>query len=126
MCFAAEDAPMLLTMLKAKLHRATVTEADLDYVGSISIDAALLEQSGILPNEQVDVLDITNGARLTTYAIEAPAGSGTIGINGAAARLVRKGDLVIVVAYAQMEEREARAHKPKVLQLDATNRVIAA
>jgi len=115
---------MRLTMLKSKLHRATVTEADLDYVGSISIDAALLEQSGILPNEQVDVLDITNGARLTTYAIAAPAGSGTIGINGAAARLVQPGDLVIVVAYAQMDEAEARAHKPTVLQLDAHNRVI--
>jgi aspartate 1-decarboxylase len=115
---------MLLTMLKAKLHRATVTEADLNYVGSIAIDAALLEQSGILPNEQVDVLDITNGARLTTYAIEAPAGSGTIGINGAAAHLVEPGDLVIVVAYAQMDEREARIHKPKVLQLDTKNRVV--
>lgn len=116
---------MLLTMLKAKLHRATVTEADLDYVGSISIDAALLEASGILPNEQVDVLDITNGARLTTYAIPAPAGSGMIGINGAAARLVQKGDLVIIVAYAQMDETHARAHKPKVLQLDARNRILA-
>ena len=115
---------MLLTMLKAKLHRATVTAADLDYVGSISIDAALLEDADILPNEQVDVLDITNGARLTTYAIEAPAGSGTIGVNGAAARLVNKGDLVIVVAYAQMDEAEARAHRPRVLQLDTQNRVI--
>lgn len=115
---------MRLTMLKSKLHRATVTEADLDYVGSISIDAALLEQSGILPNEQVDVLDITNGARLTTYAIAAPPGSGAIGINGAAARLVQTGDLVIIVAYAQMDEAEARAHKPVVLQLDARNRVI--
>ena len=115
---------MRLTMLKSKLHRATVTEADLDYVGSISIDAALLEQSGILPNEQVDVLDITNGARLTTYAIAAPAGSGTIGINGAAARLVQTGDLVIIVAYAQMDVAEARVHKPVVLQLDARNRVI--
>lgn len=116
---------MLLTMLKAKLHRATVTDADLDYVGSISIDAALLEASGILPNEQVDVLDITNGARLTTYAIEAPAGSGTIGVNGAAARLVQKGDLVIVVAYAQMSEAEARAYRPMVLQLDGKNRIVA-
>ena len=116
---------MLLTMLKAKLHRATVTEADLNYVGSITIDSALMEQAGILPNEQVDVLDITNGARLTTYAIEAPPGSGTIGINGAAAHLVKPGDLVIVVAYAQMDEREARAHTPRVLQLDAQNRVIA-
>ncbi|MBU6443609.1 MAG: aspartate 1-decarboxylase [Alphaproteobacteria bacterium] len=114
---------MLLTMMKAKLHRATVTEADVDYVGSISIDAALLEEAGILPNEQVDVLDITNGARLTTYAIEAPAGSGTIGINGAAARLVNVGDLVIIVAYAQMEAAEARRHAPAVLHLDGANRV---
>lgn len=115
---------MLLTMLKAKLHRATVTQADLNYVGSISIDAALLEESGILPNEQVDVLDITNGARLTTYAIEAPAGSGTIGINGAAAHLVNPGDLVIVVAYAQMNEAEAKRFRPTVLQIGEGNRVI--
>ena len=116
---------MLLTMLKAKLHRATVTQCDLDYVGSVSIDSVLLEASSILPNEQVDVLDITNGARLTTYAIAAPAGSGTIGINGAAARLVEKGDLVIIVAYAQMDEASARAFEPKVLQLDAHNRIAA-
>ena len=115
---------MLLTMLKAKLHRATVTEADLDYVGSISIDAALMEEVGILPNEQVDVLDITNGARLTTYAIEASAGSGTIGINGAAAHLVNPGDLVIVVAYAQMDEAEARRFTPTVLQIGEGNRVL--
>lgn len=114
---------MLLTMLKAKIHRATVTQCDLHYEGSISIDAALLEASGILPNEQVDVLNINNGQRFTTYAIEAKAGSGTIGINGAAARLAQNGDLVIIVAYAQMDEAEARRHKPVVLSMDEKNRI---
>lgn len=114
---------MILTMMKAKLHRATVTQCDLNYEGSISIDASLLEASGILPNEQVDVLDITNGARFTTYAI--PAGPGVIGINGAAARLCQKGDLVIVITFAQMNEDEAKAHTPKVLLLDADNRIKA-
>jgi aspartate 1-decarboxylase len=114
---------MLLTLLKSKIHRATVTQCDLHYEGSISIDAALLEASGILPNEQVDVLNITTGARFTTYAIEAPAGSGTIGINGAAARLAQTGDLVIIVAYAQMDVVEARRHKPVVLAMDAKNRI---
>lgn len=114
---------MLLTLMKAKIHRATVTQCDLHYEGSISIDAALLEASGILPNEQVDVLNITTGARFTTYAIEAQAGSGTIGINGAAARLAQMGDLVIIVAYAQMDEAEAKRHKPVVLAMDAKNRI---
>ncbi len=114
---------MLLTMLKAKIHRATVTQCDLHYEGSISIDAALLEASGILPNEQVDVLNINTGARFTTYAIEAPAGSGCIGINGAAARLAQVGDLVIIIAYAQMDEAAARNHKPVVLSMDAKNRI---
>jgi len=115
---------MILTMMKAKLHRATVTRCDLHYEGSISVDAALLEEAGILPHEQVDVLNITNGTRFTTYAIQAPAGSGMIGINGAAAHLAHVGDLVIVVAYAQMDEHQARAHKPVVLLLDGQNRVV--
>lgn len=114
---------MLLTMLKAKIHRATVTQCDLHYEGSISIDSALLEASGILPNEQVDVLNINTGARFTTYAIEAPAGSGTIGINGAAARLAQAGDLVIIIAYARMDAAEAKRHKPVVLSMDAKNRI---
>lgn len=114
---------MILTMLKGKLHRATVTRADLDYEGSITIDADLLERSGILPHEQVDVLDITNGARLTTYTIPGPRGSGEIGINGAAAHLVNPGDLVIICAYAQMDAQEARKFKPRVLLLDEKNRV---
>ncbi len=114
---------MHLTMMKAKIHRATVTNADLDYEGSITVDPALLEASGILPYEQVDVLNITNGARFTTYAIEGGTpGAGEMQVNGAAARLVQKGDLVIVVAYAQMEAAEARAHVPTVILVDAQNR----
>ena len=113
---------MQLTLLKGKIHRATVTQCDLHYEGSISIDAALLERSGILPHEQVDVLNINSGTRFTTYTIAAPAGSGTIGINGAAARLAQKGDLVIIVAYARMEEAEAKGWQPRVLVVDANNR----
>ncbi|HEX4637086.1 MAG TPA: aspartate 1-decarboxylase [Rhizomicrobium sp.] len=113
---------MQLTLLKGKIHRATVTQCDLNYEGSISVDAALLERSGILPHEQVDVLNITNGERFTTYAIPAPAGSGTVGINGAAARRAQKGDLVIIIAYARMEEAEARSFVPRVVLVDAANR----
>lgn len=113
---------MQLTLLKGKIHRATVTQCDLNYEGSISVDAALMERSGILPHEQVDVLNINNGERFTTYAIAAPAGSGIIGINGAAARLAQKGDLVIIVAYARMEEAEAKSFTPRVLLVDGKNR----
>jgi aspartate 1-decarboxylase len=113
---------MLLTLLKGKIHRATVTQCDLNYEGSISVDSALLERSGILPHEQVDVLNINNGERFTTYAIPAAAGSGVIGINGAAARLAQKGDLVIIVAYARMEEAEAKAFQPRVLLVDSNNK----
>jgi len=116
---------MLLTLLKAKIHRATVTQCDLNYEGSISVDANLLERSGILPHEQVDVLNINNGERFTTYAIPAAAGSGTIGINGAAARLAQKGDLVIIVAYARMEEAEAKSFSPRILLVDGNNRPLA-
>ncbi len=114
---------MLLTMMKAKLHRATVTQADVDYEGSIAIDRELLEASGILPHEQVDVLNIATGARFTTYAIEAPKGSRTIGVNGAAARLVQTGDKVIVVAYCQLDAVEARNYHPTVVLLDEGNAV---
>ena len=103
---------MLVTMMKAKLHRATVTRRDLDYEGSIAIDRDLLDASGILPHEQVDVLNITTGARFTTYAIEAPRGSRVIGVNGAAARLVQKGDKVIIVTYGQLPAEEARNYAP--------------
>lgn len=114
---------MLLTLLKAKIHRATVTQADLDYVGSITVDENLLEASGILPNEQVDVLNITNGERFTTYAIVGPRGSGIIGINGAAARKALPGDLVIICAYAMMDEATARSYQPRVVLADEKNRV---
>jgi aspartate 1-decarboxylase len=117
---------MLVTMMKAKLHRATVTQADLEYEGSIAIDRDLLDASGILPHEQVDVLNITTGARFTTYAIEAPRGSRTVGVNGAAARLVQAGDKVIVVTYCQMDASEARNYAPQVVLLDEANRVKAA
>ena len=105
---------MQLTMLKAKIHRARVTQCDMNYEGSISIDRNWLDEVGILPNEQVDVLNINTGARFTTYAISADRGSKTIGINGAAARLAQPDDLVIILAYAQMDEAAARAHNPMV------------
>ena len=114
---------MLLTLMRAKLHRATVTQADLDYEGSIAIDRELLDVSGILPHEQVDVLNITNGARFTTYVIEAPRGSKTIGVNGAAARLVQKGDKVIVVTYGMLPAEEARNYSPTVVLLDDANEI---
>ncbi|MBG51045.1 MAG: aspartate 1-decarboxylase [Alphaproteobacteria bacterium] len=116
---------MNLTMMRAKIHRATITQCDLNYEGSISIDKDLLEASGILPNEQVDVLNITNGERLTTYAIEAPAGSGVIGMNGAGARKAQVGDLVIIVAYAQMSDAEAKSFSPKVVLMTGGNKIAA-
>lgn len=115
---------MLLTLLKAKLHRARVTQCDLHYEGSISIDANLLERANILPNEQVDVLNINTGARFTTYAIEAPRGSKMFGINGAAARLAQIGDPIIVIAYCQMPAEEARNYAPSVVLLDEQNDVM--
>ena len=105
---------MQLTMMKAKIHRASVTQCDMHYEGSISVDQDWLDDVGILPNEQVDVLNINTGARFTTYAIPAERGSKTIGINGAAARLAQVVDLVILLAYAQMDETAARGYKPKV------------
>jgi aspartate 1-decarboxylase len=105
---------MLLTMMKAKIHRATVTQCDMHYQGSISVDEDWLDRVGILPNEQVDVLNINTGARFTTYAIPAERGSQKIGINGAAARLAQKEDLVIIISYAQMDAEAARAHEPVV------------
>jgi aspartate 1-decarboxylase len=114
---------MLVTMMRAKLHRATVTQADLDYEGSIAIDRDLLDASSIFANEQVDVLNITTGARFTTYAIEAPRGSKVIGVNGAAARLVQPGDKVIVVAYGQIDVAEARNYAPVVVLLDDGNHI---
>ncbi len=115
---------MLLTMMKAKLHRAVVTQADLEYEGSIAIDKDLLAAAGILPHEQVDVWNITNGQRFTTYAIEAPRGSRVFGVNGAAARLVAKGDRIIVATWAQMDRDAAEKHVPTVVLLDDANDVI--
>jgi len=114
---------MMTTMLKGKLHRATVTQADLDYEGSITVDEDLLDASGILVYEQVDVLNINNGQRFTTYTIPGPRGSGVVCVNGAAARLVQKNDLVIICAYTHMEAVKARNFAPKVVLLDENNRV---
>lgn len=116
---------MLRTMLKSKIHRATVTEADLHYVGSVTVDEDLLDAADLLPGEQVAIVDITNGARLETYVIPGERGSGVIGINGAAARLVHPGDLVILIAYGQMDDAEARSYQPKIVHVDADNRVVA-
>jgi len=120
---AKDEAAVLLTMLKAKLHRATVTGADMDYEGSIAIDSELLEASGILPHEQVDVLNINTGGRFTTYAIEAPRGARDIAVNGAAARLVQTGDEIIVVAYCQVPAEEARNYHPTVVVLGEGNAI---
>jgi aspartate 1-decarboxylase len=116
---------MIRTLLKSKIHRATVTQADLHYRGSVTIDRDLLDAADILEHEQVDIYDITNGARLTTYAIAGPRGSGTICINGAAAHLVSAGDLVIITSFAQYDEQEVRSHKPRVLMVDEENRIVA-
>ncbi|MEM9989030.1 MAG: aspartate 1-decarboxylase [Pseudomonadota bacterium] len=114
---------MLLKMLKAKLHGATLTMTDLHYEGSIAIDSALLEASGILPHEHVDVWNITNGQRLSTYVIEADAGSGTLMLNGAAARLAHAGDKVIIAAFGQVTEEEALHRKPTVVLMNDDNSI---
>ena len=115
---------MYRTMLKSKIHRATVTQADLHYVGSVTIDEDLLDAADLLPGELVHIVDVTNGARLETYTIAGERGSGVLGINGAAARLVHPGDVVILIGYAQMETAEARELQPSVVFVDAGNRVI--
>jgi len=115
---------MIRTMLKSKIHRATVTQADLHYVGSVTVDSELLAAADLLPGEKVAIVDVTNGARLETYVIEGAPGSGVIGINGAAAHLVHPGDLVILIAYAQMDDAEARTYRPRVVHVDADNLVI--
>ena len=116
---------MLRMMMKSKIHRATVTQADLHYVGSVTVDEDLLDAADLLPGELVHIVDITNGARLETYTIAGERGSGVIGINGAAARLVQPGDLVILIAYGQMDDAEARSFSPHVVFVDADNRVVA-
>jgi aspartate 1-decarboxylase len=116
---------MYLTMLKSKIHRATVTHADLHYVGSLTVDRALMDAAGLLPGEQVCLVDITNGARLETYVIEGVRDSGVIGVNGAAARLVQPGDIVILIAFAQMTAPEAGTYHPRVVHVDDRNRIVA-
>lgn len=116
---------MTLTMLKSKIHRATVVEANLDYVGSITVDPDLLDAAGILEYEKVAVVDVTNGARLETYTIEGERGSGMICLNGAAAKLIKKGDIVIIMAYAQIDENEAKTMKPKVVFVDDNNKPVS-
>ena len=111
------------TLLKSKIHRAVVTEANVDYEGSIAIDAGLMRAADILPFEQVHVLDINNGARLQTYAIEGEPGSGAICVNGAAAHLVAAGDRVIILSYVQLDEAEARSHRPTLVYVDERNQV---
>ncbi|MCF0095352.1 aspartate 1-decarboxylase [Micromonospora sp. NPDC049004] len=115
---------MLRTMLKSKIHRATVTQADLHYIGSVTVDEDLLDAADLLPGEQVAIVDITNGARLETYVIPGERGSGVIGINGAAAHLVHPGDLVILISYGQMDDAEARSYRPRVVHVDTDNRIV--
>ncbi|GAB2820283.1 aspartate 1-decarboxylase [Actinocorallia aurea] len=115
---------MFRTMFKSKIHRATVTQADLHYVGSVTIDADLMDAADLLPGEQVHIVDIDNGARLETYVIEGPRGTGVIGINGAAAHLVHPGDLVIIISYAAMTDADARAFKPSVVHVDGANKIV--
>ncbi|ARD49474.1 aspartate 1-decarboxylase [Sporosarcina sp. P37] len=114
---------MFRMMMNGKLHRATVTEANLNYVGSITIDGALLEAAGMLPNEKVQIVNNNNGARFETYIIEGERNSGVICVNGAAARLVQPGDIVIILSYAYVSDEEARTHQPTVLIMDEQNRV---
>lgn len=114
---------MELTLLKAKLHRACVTHAELDYEGSCAIDSDLLELAGILEYEQIQIYNVTGGERFTTYAIRAEAGSRVISVNGAAAHKARPGDRIIICAYGSMSEQEARRHKPRLVYLDEQNRV---
>lgn len=114
---------MFRMMMNGKLHRATVTEANLNYVGSITIDGALLQAAGMLPNEKVQIVNNNNGARFETYIIEGEPGSGVICVNGAAARLVQPGDIVIILSYAYVSDEEARTHEPTVLIMDENNRV---
>ena len=116
---------MLRTLMTSKIHRATVTQADLHYVGSVTIDPALTEAAGLVENEQVTIVDITNGHRLVTYVIEGERDSGVIGINGAAAHLVTPGDLVIIIAYGQLDETEVSSHRPRVVHVDERNRIVA-
>lgn len=115
---------LLREMAKSKIHRATITEANLHYEGSITIDSALMEQADILPGERVQVVDISNGARFETYAITGPANSGVVCVNGAAARLVQPGDLVILITYCHLPDEQAKKHKLQVIFVDGQNRPV--
>jgi len=115
---------LLREMAKSKIHRATITEANLHYEGSITIDSALMEQADILPGERVQVVDISNGARFETYAITGPANSGVVCVNGAAARLVQPGDLVILITYCHLPDEQAKKHKLQVVFVDGQNRPV--
>jgi aspartate 1-decarboxylase len=115
---------MLRTMLKSKIHRATVTQADLHYVGSVTVDADLADAADLLDGEQVAIVDVTNGARIETYVIHGERGSGVIGINGAAAHLIHPGDVVILISYGQMDDAEARSYKPRVVHVDGRNQIV--
>lgn len=115
---------LLRTIVTGKIHRATVTGADLHYVGSITVDAQLLAAADILEGQQVDVVNVTNGSRLTTYTIAGPAGSGVVQLNGAAAHLVSKGDVVIIMCYAAVPDAVARSYRPRVVLVDENNRII--
>lgn len=114
---------MILTMLKGKIHRAVVTQAELDYVGSVTIDTELMDAAGIMEYEKVQIVDINNGERFETYTIAGERGSGVVCLNGAAARCVQKGDKVIIMAYCALDESEARSHRPKVVFVDENNRI---
>ena len=116
---------MLLTMFKSKIHRATVTQADLHYRGSLTLDRDLMDAAGMLPYEQVQVLNINTGARFTTYIIEGARGSGIVCLNGAAARLGQPGDLIIALTYAQMDHEEAKRFVPRIVHVDEHNRIVA-
>ena len=113
---------MLITVCKSKIHRATITDADLNYVGSISIDTDLMKAADLVPYEKVQIANISNGERLETYVIEAPAGSGTIALNGAAARKGNKGDLIIIIAYGHLEKEKADGFQPKIVHVDQNNK----
>jgi len=115
---------MLISICKSKIHRATITEANLNYEGSITIDADLMKAADLIPNEKVQVANITNGERLETYVIEGKAGSGTICLNGAAARKGDVGDLIIIISYGLMDKEEARAYEPRIVKVDNKNKII--
>jgi aspartate 1-decarboxylase len=117
---------MFLEMMQSKIHRATITDANLNYIGSITIDETLLKTAGILPHQKVQVLNIHNGARFETYALAGEPNSGIITVNGAAARLAQPKDVVIIITYAWMDEKEAACHQPKVVFVDERNRIVDA